>query len=120
MSNEDVLIISIGVVRTFLIIFSLLVYTTNLNLYITMIAIISFLFIIAYHRNPIYEIINSISLIAIIDFAHQLNEYLINVQNSSSIIIIKSILIAFTVLYTVYLFLKELEEIAANHQNINE
>ena len=118
--NIDVIYISMIIVRTFIIIYSLVVFNKNVTMYLIMIAMISIIFIFSYLKNIFYEIINTGALMAIVYFANQLNEYLIHIEESNSIKIIKLILICFGVLYTMYIFFREFEDIVTEHENINE
>ena len=119
MKNNNILAISIIIVRTFVIIYSLVTYNQNIIYYLLMIGIISGLLIIVYFKNIIYEFLNSIALMTVVYFNYELTNYLINIENTTSIIILKEILISFGVLYTIYLFLKEFEDITSKHENIN-
>lgn len=120
LEEKDILAISSAIVRAFLIIFSLIVYQNNINMYLVMIGIISALLIVFSLKNVVYEIINTVALIAIIYFSNQLSNYLINIENSNAVMLIKIVLICFGILYTTYIFLKEIEDITSNHENINE
>ena len=119
MKSSNILVVSIIIVRTFLIIYSLVTYNQNIWYYILMVGLISLLLIIVYFKNIIYEVINSVALMTIIFFNYQLSNYLMNIENTSSIVIVKGILISFGLLYTIYLFLKEFEDITEKHENIN-
>lgn len=119
-NKKDILAISIMFIRTFIIIYALIMCNLSLSFYITMIVIISILFLIFYFKNVIYETINTVALSIIIYFNYQLNDYLVSVDNSTLVQIVRIILIAFSILYTIYLFLKEFEDITTKHKNINE
>ena len=119
-SDKNIWVASMMIVRTFLIIFPALVYQENQNMYLIMIGISSFFFLIFYLRNIIYEIINTVALIAIVHFIYQLDNYLIEVEDSFAIQIIRLILMSFAVIYAIYIFLKEFEDITTSHENINE
>lgn len=120
MSDKDVFILSIIIVRSFLVIYSVSFYLENIYMYLMMIAIVSVILIIFTFRDTIYEIINSASLIAVVYFTQTLRNYMIEVDNSESVQIINLILISFAILYTIYILLKAFEDITTNNENINE
>lgn len=117
-SDKDIVILSAMVIRLFMIVYCLLTYSENIKLYIALVSVSSLLFIISYFRNLIYEVISSVSLVIIIYFNFQLKTYLVNVENTIGVYSIHLILICFALLYAVYLFLKELEELTTQHENI--
>lgn len=119
MTNKDILIISMIIVRTFLIIYSLIMYEQNLFMYLVMNVIISLLFILFYRKNIIYEIINTIALIMIIYFQDQLASYLVNIEYSSSVQIMRMAVMCFGIVYTVYICLKEFEDVVAGHDSFS-
>ena len=120
MTNKDIFILSIIIVRAFIIIYSVVMYQENIYMYLAMIAVISVVLIITTFKNVIYEMINTIALMALIFFTHTLNNYVIQVESSGSVLIIKTILISFAILYTTYISLKGFEDITTNNKNINE
>lgn len=119
-SDKDTFTLSIIVVRTFLIIYCTLLYQNNVNTSLIMIAIISIIYIMFSFKNIIYEVINTLSIMAVIYFINTLNNYIMQVSNSSSVQIIKTVLIAFTIMYSIYLLLRGVEDIVANNANIND
>lgn len=120
MTNKDIFVLSIIIVRAFIIIYSVVMYQENIYMYLAMIAVISVVLIITTFKNVIYEMINTIALMALIFFTHTLNNYVIQVESSGSVLIIKTILISFAILYTTYISLKGFEDITTNNKNINE
>ena len=120
MTRRDILIISTLIVRAFLIIYALIVSNGNVWLYIFMIGFVSAVFIVIYFKNMIYELINSIALMVIVYFSYELKFYLLNIEDSIATQIIRLILVSFGSIYTVYLFLREFEDITLEHENINE
>lgn len=120
MTNKDIFVLSTIIVRSFIIIYSVLLYQENIYMYLAMIAVISLVLIVATFKNIIYEMINTVALMALVYFTHTLNNYVIEVESSNSILIIKTILISFAILYTTYISLKGFEDITTNNKNINE
>lgn len=120
MDDRDILILSLIIIRSFLIIFCVLTNSGNIYMNLTMIAISSFLIICVTFKDMIYELINTVSLIALVYFNNTLNNYLIEIESSSSVQIIRIILVAFAILYTIYILLKGFEDITSNNKNINE
>lgn len=119
-NDKDVIILSVIIVRAFLIIYSILFYNSNIYMYLTMIGIISIILIIVSFKDIIYELINTCSLMALIYFNHTLSNYVIEVENSNSVQMIKIILITFAILYTIYILLRGFEDITSNNKNIKE
>lgn len=117
--NKSIIILSTMIIRTFLIIYSIIFFHQNVYYYLVMIGIISTLMIVVYFKNVIYEILNTVGLMTIVYFNYQLSSYLVNVEKTTEIISLKVILMSFGILYTIYLFLREFEEITSKHENIN-
>ena len=120
MTNKDIFVLSVIIVRAFVIIYSVVVYQENIYMYLAMIAVISVVLIVTTLKNVFYEIINTIALMALIYFTYTLNNYVVQVESSGSILIIKTILISFAILYTTYISLRGFEDITTNNKNINE
>lgn len=120
LSDKDILILSVIIIRTFVIIYYLLIPQQNITTSLFMIGMISVIYIILTFNNVIYETINTIALIAVVYFADILNNYLTQVTYSSSVQIIKISLIAFSIMYTVYILFRGIENIVTDNTNIND
>lgn len=118
--DMDIFILSITVVRIFLIIYYSLIYQNNINMSLIMIGIVSLIYIVFTFKNIIYEILNTISIMAMVYFIHTLSNYLIQVSDSSSVQIIKTVLISFAIMYSIYLLLRGVEDIVENNVNKQE
>lgn len=119
-NDKGIIILSMTLVRAFLIIFYTLVHQNNIQISLIMIGVISIIYILCSARNIIYEIVNTGAILAVIYFINTLNTYLIEITYSSSVEVVKIILISFIVMYTIYLLLKSIEEIIENDCNIIE
>jgi len=103
-NNKGTLILSMHVVRTFLIIYYSIFVPENIELTLALIGIISVIYIVFDMRDIIFEIFNTISLMAVIYFINSLNTYMIEVEATTSIQIIRIALILFTLMYVIYYF----------------
>ena len=119
-NDKGIVVLSMTLVRAFLIIFYTLVYQSNVETTLIMIGVISILYIICSARNILYEIINTGAILAVVYFINALNTYLIEIMYSSSVQIVKITLIAFIIMYTIYLLLKSIEEIIENDCKVIE
>lgn len=120
LSSTDTLILSVTIIRTFLVIYYLIFSSSNVIVSLTMVGIISIIYIAINLDNVIYEIINTLALMAVIYFINILNSYLTEVTYSSYVQIIKVSLIAFAIMYTIYILFRSVEDIVTNNANINE
>jgi len=118
-NNKGTLILSMHVVRTFLIIYYSIFVPENIELTLALIGIISVIYIVFDMRDIIFEIFNTISLMAVIYFINSLNTYMIEVEATTSIQIIRIALILFTLMYVIYYLLRNFENITSDNENIN-
>ena len=83
-----------------------------------MIAIISIIYIVFNLRNVLYEIINAIALIATVYFVHTSNKYILEISSTDAVGIVRNALVAFAIMYTIYVSLRNFEDIITNNENI--
>lgn len=116
--NTGAFMLSLHIVRAFLIIYYSIFPSENIEFTLALIAIASIIYIVFDMRNILFEIFNTVSLIVVIYFINSLNTYMLEVENSLSVNIIKIALILFTLMYTIYYLLKNFENITTDNENI--
>lgn len=116
LSNKQIIMIISIFIRTFLVIFTACVYTKNILLYLLMIAISSIIFAILNYKKAILEIVSTIAQIIALYLINILTSYMIEESNDPYVLVIKICLIIFLIVYAIYFFLKNLEDIITNHK----
>lgn len=119
-SDKDIFVLSLILVRTFIIMYYLIVYQQNVTMSLTMVAIVSIAYIMCNLKNILYESINAIAIMAIIYFMNVLDTYMIEVAKSTSVQIVKLALMAFSIMYTIYISLKSVEDVVSKEKDINK
>ena len=114
LSNKQIIMIISIFIRTFLVIFTACVYTKNILLYLLMIAISSIIFAILNYKKSILEIVST-QIIALY-LINILTSYMIEESNDPYVLVIKICLIIFLIVYAIYFFLKNFEDIITNHK----
>ena len=113
--KQSIMIISVFI-RTFLVIFTACVYTKNILLYLLMIAISSIIFAILNYKKAILEIVSTIAQIIALYLINILTSYMIEESNDPYVLVIKICLIIFLIVYAIYFFLRNFEDIITNHK----
>lgn len=116
LSNKQIIMIISIFIRTFLVIFTACVYTKNILLYLLMIAISSIIFAILNYKKSILEIVSTIAQIIALYLINILTSYMIEESNDPYVLVIKICLIIFLIVYAIYFFLKNFEDIITNHK----
>ena len=116
LSNRQIIMIISILIRTFLVIFTACVYSKNILLYLLMIAISSMVFAILNYKKSILEIVSTIAQIIALYLINILTSYMIEESNDPYVLVIKICLIIFLIVYAIYFFLKNFEDIITNHK----
>ncbi len=116
LSNKQIIMIISIFIRTFLVIFTACVYTKNILLYLLMIAISSIIFAILNYKKAILEIVSTIAQIIALYLINILTSYMIEESNDPYVLVIKICLIIFLIVYAIYFFLRNFEDIITNHK----
>lgn len=116
LSNKQIIMIISIFIRTFLVIFTACVYTKNILLYLLMISISSIIFAILNYKKAILEIVSTIAQIIALYLINILTSYMIEESNDPYVLVIKICLIIFLIVYAIYFFLKNFEDIITNHK----
>ena len=116
LSNKQIIMIISILIRTFLVIFTACVYSKNILLYLLMIAISSMVFAILNYKKSILEIVSTIAQIIALYLINILTSYMIEESNDPYVLVIKICLIIFLIVYAIYFFLKNFEDIITNHK----
>ena len=116
LSNKQIIMIISIFIRTFLVIFTACVYSKNILLYLLMIAISSIIFAILNYKKAILEIVSTIAQIIALYLINILTSYMIEESNDPYVLVIKICLIIFLIVYAIYFFLKNFEDIITNHK----
>lgn len=116
LSNKQIIMIISILIRTFLVIFTACVYSKNILLYLLMIAISSIIFAILNYKKSILEIVSTIAQIIALYLINILTSYMIEESNDPYVLVIKICLIIFLIVYAIYFFLKNFEDIITNHK----
>ena len=119
-NNFEAFILSLHIVRVFLIMYYSIVISEDLRLTLSLIGIVSIAYIVFDMRNIIFETLNTISIMIAIYFINFLNTYLIEIEKSMSVELVKIALISFVLMYIIYYLLRNFENITTNNENILE
>ena len=84
-----------------------------------MIVVISLLYIILRFdiKGFVFEVINTMAQLAAIYFVSVLKEYIFEINNEYIIIVIKNFLIIFIVMYTIYSYLRNFEDLISRNSS---
>ena len=116
LSNKQIIMIISIFIRTFLVIFTACVYSKSILLYLLMIAISSIIFAVLNYKKAILEIVSTGAQIVALYLINILTSYMIEESNDTYVLVIKICLIVFLIVYAVYFFLKNFEDIITNHK----
>lgn len=119
MNKRSIAMLSAITLRAFLIIFSVCIYNKNIIIYLFMIVVISLLYIILRFdiKGFVFEVINTMAQLAAIYFVSVLKEYIFEINNEYIIIVIKNFLIIFIVMYTIYSYLRNFEDLISRNSS---
>lgn len=116
LSNKQIIMIISIFIRTFLVIFTACVYSKSILLYLLMIAISSIIFAVLNLKKAILEIVSTSAQIVALYLINILTSYMIEESNDTYVLVIKICLMIFLIVYAVYFFLKNFEDIITNHK----
>jgi len=112
LKNIDIIKLSIVIIRIFLVFYSLMVITKEkVFISLIMISLLTFIYIILEPKKFINEIVCTIMQIVMIYFVYTINSYMIEIEYSTIILMIKICLIIFTILLATYFWLKNMAHI---------
>lgn len=118
LKNMDILKLSTVVIKSFLVVYATIVLEDTLMwMCLIMITILTVIYIICEHRRVIYELVCSSLQIVMIYFIYTLNNYMIEIENTSLILMIRTCLIVMVIILTAYLFFRDIALIAEDRMN---
>ena len=115
----DLLRITCVIVRTFLVIYTAIIYSNNIYINLSMIIICAVLYIILMMKRFIYEVLCAIIQLITIYFIYILNNYMIEMQYSRDIYIVGIALKSFVIIFAMYFFFKNISDIVEKRNNLN-
>lgn len=113
----DLIKLSSITIRTFLVIFSAVVFSKNIYVYLAMIILISLVYIILSLKRFIYELTCAIIQIITVYFIDVLNNYMLEMEYSLSLLIIENSLKVFIIIFALYFFFKNIFDIVEHSNN---
>ena len=120
MTDIDILKMSIVVVKTFLAFYATIVTNELLMwLCLIMIGMSTLIYIICAYKRMIYEIICTIIQIVMIYFIYIINNYMVEIEYTSLVLMIKICLIVFVLILTTYLFFRDIDIISQDRVDKN-
>lgn len=118
LKNIDIVKLSIVIIKIFLVFYSVMITVrAKIIICLIMIALLSLLYIIIEPKKFVNEIVYSLMQIAMIYFVYIINSYMIEIEYSLIILIIKICLIVFTILLSTYFWLRNISDIVDNRWN---
>lgn len=116
--SRDIIMLSAITIRTFLMIVCSCKYIKEIIIYLLMIMIASLVYIIFKFslKSAVFETINMIAQIFSIYLINILSGYLIEVENDIYVNAIKIFLMIFIIMYAIYSFLRNFEEIITRNK----
>ena len=115
LKNIDIIKISTVVLRALLVFYAVMV-TAEYKVYmcLIMIALLTIIYICLYPNKLVNDIVCTFMEIAMIYFIYIINNYMVEIEYSSTIMMIKICLTVFSILLAVYFFLRDLNVIVEN------
>lgn len=114
--SYDIFIFSLIVIRTYLIIASVVTYAADVYLYLTMIFIVSFIYIICNIRKALFESISIILQMIVIYLINIIKTYTIEISNDLYVQIVETVLVVFMLIYSLFFFLKNFEDLVEKNK----
>ena len=118
LSNKDIIIISLITIKTVLVISNVWrFYTEEIIISAVMIFIVSimYMFTCGNIKNAIFEFISSAAQIIAVILVNELNGYLIEINNSIYILMIKLLISMFISIYVMFFFIKNFQNVIINN-----
>ena len=111
LSNKEILILSSLIIRTFLIIYTSLIYESSIIPYLILILFADVVYMICKPSKILFELVNITAQIVLIYFTNVLKTYRMQEGNGQYIEQIIIILIGIVIIYSMYFFLKNFEDL---------
>lgn len=118
--NIDVLVLSIGILKLLVTIYCACNISKDIFGFIAIIIMLEILFILYNYRRVIFEVISNVGIIVILYFINILQTYELEVETNKYVMLIRITLIVFTVLYAIYIFIANLDDIVKKNKNRKE
>ena len=115
LKNIDIIKITIVILRTFLAFYSVMVlYEEKIYMCLIMISLLSLMYVCLTPKKIIYETVSTVMQIVMIYFVFIINGYMTEVENTSTMLMIKICLIIFVILLATYFLLRNINDIVEN------
>ena len=111
LSNREIIILSSLIIRTYMIIYTSLIYRNDITEFLILIFFADIVYMILKPKKIIFELINITTQTILIYFTNVLKTYRIEVSNEMFVEQIIIILIGISVMYSIYFFLRNFEEL---------
>jgi len=117
MNNIDIIKTSTIIMRTFIMVYATLITKQNeIFMCIIMMGILSLIYSIFSIKRSIYEIVSTGMQVAIIYLINIVNNYKVEIENNLLIFMSKTVLIIFALMFTTYIFFKEVDNISKDRE----
>lgn len=119
LSNYQILTLCAITARLFCIIYSAVTYTDVILLSLAIILVVDIVYIILNPKKILFEIINIFAQVVLLYFINVLKSYQLEVSNEMYISQVIIVLTVFIILYAIYFFLKNFEELIRKTNVVN-
>lgn len=116
-SKKEILILSSIIIRTFIIIYTALIYKKDITSLLILILFSDFIYIILKPKKAFFEIVNILAQVILIYFINVLKTYRIEISDGMFVGQVIIILIGIIIIYSIYFFLRNFEELIKKEQN---
>jgi len=118
LKNVDIVKLSIVIIRIFIVFYSLMI-TVKERVYICliMIVVLSLIYIILSPKRIVNDTVCTLMELVMIYFVYIINSYMIEIEYSLIILLIKICLVVFTILLATYFLLRDINSIVDNRWN---
>ena len=120
LNKKQILALCVILIRTFCIIYAVTIYSKNIGLSLVTIFLIDCIFILLSPKKILFEGINIIAQLIFIYLINVLKTYTLEISNDMHVEQISIVLSAFMIIYTVYFFLKNFEEIIRKKEKVRK
>ena len=120
LNKKQILALCVILIRTFCIIYAVTIYSKNIGLSLVTIFLIDCIFILKKKKKILFEGINIIAQLIFIYLINVLKTYTLEISNDMHVEQISIVLSAFMIIYTVYFFLKNFEEIIRKKEKVRK
>lgn len=120
MKDIDILKLGAVVIKAFLVFYSTLVTNeTTIWLSLAMIAIITIFYILISYKRIVYEVVCTAIQIFMVYFIYTINNYIVEIEYTYLILMIKIVLIVFVLIFTTYLLFRDIDLISEDRVDKN-